>query len=134
MPEIFGFYNLNSDIDTRDTLIFGKYVPGYNCKNYNNMSAKTLQKLVDEGFADPRDKQNNAPTLGEFLEFMKTHPDYKAHGYAIENTRKDYRVTVEGLEKNGHEDDPDTISEFTDLFKYADTFSVNGDGMYCWYD
>lgn len=102
------------------------------CARFVGMTYKTLQKLVDKGYADPEDNTNGSTTLGEYLEFMKEHPRFKAHGYVISNDRDDRRITVEGLEAKRV-----TIKEmvaFTDLDRMADEFEATQ--LYCrsWWD
>ena len=102
------------------------------CARFVGMTYKTLQKLVDKGYADPEDNTNGSTTLGKYLEFMKEHPRFKAHGYVISNDRDDRRITVEGLEAKRV-----TIKEmvaFTDLDRMADEFEATQ--LYCrsWWD
>lgn len=102
------------------------------CASFSGMNYKTLQELVDKGYADPEDNTNGSTTLGEYLEFMKEHPRFKAHGYVISNDREDRRITIEGLEAKRV-----TIKEmvaFTDLDRMADEFEATQ--LYCrsWWD
>ena len=64
---------------------------------FEGLSAETLATLVEEGFADPDDTQNNSPSIGEFLEYMQAHPKVTAHGYIVGKERSDARVSIEGL-------------------------------------
>lgn len=102
------------------------------CSRFEGMNAKTLQLLVDKGYADLEDNTNGSTTLGEYLEFMKEHPRFKAHGYIISNDREDRRITIEGLEAKRV-----TIKEmvaFTNLDRFADEFEATQ--LYCrsWWD
>lgn len=102
------------------------------CARFVGMTYKTLQALVDKGYADPEDNTNGSTTLGEYLEFMKEHPRFKAHGYVISNDREDRRITIEGLEAKRV-----TIKEmvaFTNLDRFADEFEATQ--LYCrsWWD
>lgn len=102
------------------------------CSRFEGMNAKTLQLLVDKGYADPEDNQNGSTTLGEYLEFMKEHPRFKAHGYIISNDREDRRITVEGLEARNV-----TIKEivaFTELDRCADEFEATQKYCRSWWD
>ena len=78
------------------------------------------------------DKQNEAPTLGEFLEFMKLHPEFKAHGYIVSNDRDDRRITIEGLE--GTAKDELSLTEFKNLCEYADEFRCENGNCFSWWD
>lgn len=102
-------------------------------EHFENVDADTLQKLVDKGYASTYDKQNNAPTLGEFLEFMKHYPEFKAHGYVVSNDRKDRRITVEGLK--GVATEKEAIWDFKDLCEDADEFECDENGnCFSWWD
>lgn len=126
---------MNKDIVTRDTMIFGsfdkeKYMGGV--RRFNNLSCFTLEKLVAKDFANPEETQNESPTIREFIEFMKKYAGYTAHGYVVIDTRDDYRVSVEGIDKGGDADSIEELKEFVKLCRWADDLDV--DTMYCWYD
>ena len=77
---------LNTDIAKRDTIIFGAYEPAKytgGLRLFNNLDATTLGKLLDEGFANPRERQNEAPSIKRIYNFMRQYPEYRAHGYAV---------------------------------------------------
>ena len=102
------------------------------CARFSGMTYKTLKTLVDKGYADLEDNQNGSTTLGEYLEFMKTHPRFRAHGYVISNDWADRRITVEGLEAESV-----TIKEmvdFTDLDRMADEFEATQSYCRSWWD
>lgn len=102
------------------------------CASFSGMTYKTLKTLVDKGYADLEDNQNGSTTLGEYLEFMKEHPRFKAHGYVISNDRDDRRITVEGLEAGKV-----TIKEmveFTELDRHADEFEATQNYCRSWWD
>ena len=100
---------------------------------FKGINPETLQELLDLKFADPSDNYNDCPTFGEFLDFMKAYPGYTAHGYATSHLRDDYRVTIEGLMKDG-ESTKEEIIDFVREFKFADEFEIEDDYVYCWYD
>ena len=102
------------------------------CASFSGMTYKTLKTLVDKGYADLEDNQNGSTTLGEYLEFMKEHPRFKAHGYIVSNDRDDRRITVEGLEAGKV-----TIKEmveFTELDRHADEFEATQNYCRSWWD
>ena len=102
------------------------------CASFSGMTYKTLQELVDKGYADPEDSQNDSTTLGEYLEFMKKHPRFKAHGYVVSNDRNDRRVTIEGLEAG--QVTPDELQDFINLDRYADEFEAMQSYCRSWWD
>lgn len=109
-----------------------KNFSGGGCASFSDMTYKTLKTLVDKGYADPEDNQNGSTTIGEYLEFMKEHPRFKAHGYVVSNDRNDRRITVEGLEA-----DNVTIKEmveFTELERHADEVEATQNYCRSWWD
>ena len=104
---------------------------------YTGLDVESLQKLVDLHFALPNDNQNDAPTIGEFIEFMKEFPRFKAHGYAVVPERDDYRVSVEGLSFSANGGEPLTKKEMIAFMAFngtADEFRIYPDHARSWYD
>ena len=61
-----------------------------------------LKQLIQEEHADARDRQNDSPTITQFIDFMdqwkrREFPPLRAIGYCVSPRRHDYRVTVVGL-------------------------------------
>lgn len=82
----------------RDAIIFDgepKYYGGI-C-HFRGMDYDTLRKLVDEGHADPEDRQNYAPSIGELLEALEMVEGVTFEGYTVHEDRPDYRVSVDGF-------------------------------------
>lgn len=133
---MFEEFNYNKDWEKRDKLIFGeanieKYKWG-GIYHFEKMDVDTLKALLDEKFADPEGQQNCAPCIKDIYDFMVDHPNFVAHGYAVSPERDDYRVSIEGVDGTYVEKDMETIKDFTDLFRYADEFSL--DDLWCWFD
>ena len=68
--------------------------------SFEGLSLETLEKMVKNNFIDLDDAQNEAPSAGEILEFMKANPRFTCHGYAVSIERSDYAVMLEGVELN----------------------------------
>ena len=102
------------------------------CASFSGMTYETLQKLVDKGYADLEDSQNDSTTLGEYLEFMKTHPRFKAHGYIVSNDRNDRRITIEGLKAS--QVTLDELQDFINLDRDADEFEAMQSYCRSWWD
>lgn len=100
---------------------------------FTNLSLNNLQELIDSNFIDLEECQNYSPTTEEFLNFMKENPGVVAHGYAVESTRNDYRVTLEGISYDGNVDFEELIN-LVDNFRSADIFNIDTDGFYLWWD
>ena len=104
----------------------------YDILYFDGLKAETLEKLIEMGFADPQDSQNNAPNIATILEFLKRNPSFTAHGYAVTPHRSDYRISLEGVEANFADDSE--VAEFIELFRHADDFKSAADYQYAWFD
>ncbi len=96
-------------------------------KRYMDLDVGTLEKLIEKGYADVDEKQNEAPCIGGFLELMKQYPTLKAHGYWVTRERDDSRISIEGVEGK-------CPSDIAMLFKHADDFEYKDGNLYVWYD
>ncbi len=124
-----------SEAERREQLLFGTNYEPYGYKGFSGVSCETIHKLVDEGFLELRERQNDSPSTEEFLAFTDAHPEYPwiYHGYAIGNERPDVRVTIEGIycdtELKG-----DALYGFISLARNADDFCCDELSVYCWWD
>lgn len=132
---------LNLDWETRDKTIFGnadieKYSGGI--RHFEGISLNTLKWLLKERFADPADRQNESPTLKEFVEFAESLPDHldvEFDGYVVSYLRDDYRVTVDAL--TIYAEDELTVHDIQlmrSLTKNADDSHVTQDSFWAWWD
>jgi len=104
---------------------------------FAGLSLNELEKLIKLGFVE-RGPWNSCDGVDDmFIPFMRRHPGFTAHGYAIAPQRKDCRITVEGVEKEG----ASTLTELADFaitFKNADEMNIDPDQdcsyLRCWYD
>lgn len=123
----------------RDQLIFGepycasKY-PG-RIRRFDRLTLDKLDELVRLELLDPNSTQNNSPSAGEFIEFLSSRksPGWSAHGYCTSIDRPDFRVSIEGIEKEGRPSYDDLLV-FANAFRWADDFGADENGLYCWYD
>lgn len=129
----------------RDLLIFGehdpeKYMGGI--RHYENLDPEVMDILIQKGYANPDESQNDCPDISECLDFCKRHEGFKLHGYVVSRERNDCRVSVEGVEANGGDvvnqgpEYVDTIIDFVQMFRHADDFQIGGENSawYCWFD
>lgn len=100
---------------------------------FSYLSLASLEKLVEKGYANKEDAQNSAPTLGEFLDFLKEHPDFVVNGYSVTFDRMDCRVTITGLEYRGDysQKDKEAFEIFT---KNSDENEIKEKYLYSWWD
>lgn len=128
---------LNKDVNKRDQIIFGqdydrKYYRG-GIRDFSRMPVATLQILVDEGFADPEEAQNDAPTIGEILKYADGNENVFVSGYAVSIHRDDYRVSVDAVTQL-FETERDR-ADFAIMFRLADEFDISDErGGYAWFD
>lgn len=129
----------NRDVQRRDSILkeFFNRSSGGGVLGFHGLTVEVMQQLIDENFLSPTSYQNDSPTAGSFLEFMKKYPFVKAHGYAVDIDRRDYRITIEGLEADLPEDKDDKIEfiiAFVDNFHHADDFTLTEDNVHAWWD
>ena len=128
-------FGLNRDVKLRDELIFGeydesKYAGGI--RPFKKLGLVTLKKLVAQNFISLDDAQNDCPCVRTILRFMNRYPDYTAHGYVVSVCRGDYRISLDGVEKDREADSVRELEDFVRLFRHADNFYIDSE-MYCWF-
>ena len=126
-----------SNVNQRDLVLFyepydeKKYYGGI--RHFDAISYADCQELCKLDVLNPDGRQNCAPPAKEIMEFLRLHPNFRAHGYAVSPKRDDYRVSLEGVECGpGY-----SLNDVWDLFrilKYPDEYSVTEDGILCWFD
>lgn len=128
--------NYNLDQDTRNSMLTLRYPEFYKKTDpyfpFGDLNVKTLEKLIELGFVDLKERQNDSPTIASFLKFMQEHLEYRAIGYAINKPREDYRITIEGLE--GCPADEFSRMDFAKRFRNADEFTNTEKYVRAWYD
>jgi len=132
---------MNMDQELRDSKLFrplwaikyggDPYMGGV--MRFAEMDYDTLQWMVDNRFADPEERQNDSPSISEFLKFLKLLPNFRAIGYVVDKERSDYRLSVEGI--TGDNLAAIDIIDFVNFAREADEFEINLDGTCrAWWD
>ena len=103
-----------------------------NHARFSSMKPETARRLISEGFANPEDSQNDAPTFEQMTAFCEAHPGFVLDGYVIGDDRADARVTADTV--RGQPADANAQHAFAELFRYADEIICTCDECYCWYD
>lgn len=125
--------------DQRDEIVFGEI---YNQKKYcgglrrfDELTLEQIDRLEDLDILNMDDAQNESPTTGEIVDFLRERESdgWYVHGYCISPERSDFRITFEGVGKKTPPSRRDLI-DFTRMFRNADDFNVDDEGLYCWYD
>ena len=125
-------FEYNKDQKKRDSHLIFTGMGSSDIKYFSKLNVKELQYLLDNGFADPDECQNSAPSVGEIYEFMKAYPEFTAHGYAVSLERDDYRITLEGVQAIPQS--TEAMYEFVKMFREADEFEFGSNGCHCRYD
>lgn len=102
-------------------------------RRFAGLPLTVLESLISDGFADPDDAQNNAPTLGEIRDFLRDNPGYTSHGYAVSEDRDDYRISLEGVEFIGSTT-VEQVTAFGSMFGHADEITIGEGRLHCWFD
>ena len=111
-------------------------IRGNDIQHFDRLSLKTLKILLEEGFVDPQETQNCAPSVDEMYmigqELEALGAEVTFHGYAVSPNRDDYRISLEGVEITRAS--PNATLRFVHAFRSADEFNVGAGYGYCWYD
>lgn len=93
------------DVPDREMIMGDTYTQPWSdtgLRRFENLTALQIESLLVAGLIDPEETQNDSPTTVEFLDFMNNMKEKYgvtvfAHGYTVEWSRDDTRVTLEGL-------------------------------------
>ena len=124
-------------VNHRDMILFDelydeeKYFGGI--RSFDGVNYDDFRELLSSNLIDPEDAQNYAPTAGEIGEFLREHPNFTAHGYAVSPMRDDYRISFEGVSCELEYSKEDML-DFVNLFRLADEFTIEPGSLYCWFD
>jgi len=123
------------DYKRRDELVIGAALEpdSYDVFRFDGLMAHHLTKLIEEGFADPNDQQNEAPKIYEFAKLMRKWPMWRAHGYMVTPLRDDCRISLEGIRYKG-KIPAEMRDDFVAYFGHADDFDNEKDYLYAWFD
>ena len=129
---------MNMDQDTRDAIIApfttdGMGTPDRTYVRYEGLTPEALKELVDQGFADRGEAQNDAPELGSLLDYALENKSITFSGYTIGKPRNDYRVTVDKIVLSDKSDKDATI-RFALRFHSADELSDHNGALSAWWD
>lgn len=123
----------------RDEIIFGepynpKKYPG-GCRSFDKLTLEQIGRLEELDILDMSEAQNDSPSIGGIIEFLRARDTdgWYVHGYCVSPDRSDFRVSFEGVGKEMTPTMKD-LYDFTCLFRFADEFSADEDGLWCWYD
>lgn len=126
---------LGLGMEARDSIIgednFRESVYFGGVRHFENLTLAQLTELIELEFCNPADRQNDAPTAGQFYKFIKKFPFLCAHGYTVHQSRDDYRMTIEGLHFEGTPSEEQVVA-FRKFCKSADNLP-HCNGLYSWW-
>ena len=137
--------SINLDLaDIRDEIIFGEpfnrkeYFGGV--RQFEKLTADQIDQLEKNDIINYGDKQNDAPTAREIINFVKKYPDeVTALGYVVSPYRKDFRITFTGVDAipaDGFDSfSTEFYDEFERLFGKADDLDEDDETgeLFAWY-
>ncbi|MBN1910697.1 MAG: hypothetical protein JW818_13205 [Pirellulales bacterium] len=130
-----GEMEFNMNVIERDSLLGlpdGADASG-DITRFDKVDVETVEKLIRGRWADPRDRQNESPSIAEIFRFMKRWPQVKTCGYAVSSKRDDYRVSLEGISVEPDEVSPELKTEFIEFANGADELETDR-RLYAWWD
>lgn len=133
-------FDYNRNEQERDQIIGQAFCnpPGKSIRRFSELSLDKLQKLLDKGFADPEEMQNNSPTIAELLEIGK-QAESEGHkvcfdGYTVPLERCDYRVSVDAINIYPQSIGDDLAQKFAEFEDTADEFTFTSNLLTAWWD
>ena len=150
-------YNKNNDADFKKawkeasqsddiwatTPLYSQYYVG-GIRRFEDLSIDQLKTLVAEDFVHEDDCFNSCPEIKSFIQVVEKMISMAGEndelvvtfiGYAVDQTRADYRVTIEGIKyKSRYKLDRDIIDEFYNFAKNADELSLSDTEGRAWWD
>lgn len=141
MHKVDRMYLSFDDAEKREQILFGRSYDekSYSCGgvcHFDDLTVAKAEELIDLGYMDPEEAQNDSPTVQQFVDFIKSsdNPDsWRLHGYVVSPLRSDVRVSVDGIE-SVEPITTDTLLEFAMANRYADELLCSDGMAYCWYD
>jgi hypothetical protein len=105
---------------------------GYDIFSFEGMDYKTAQTCIKNGWLDPKETQNDSPSVKEIIDFLKANPSFTAIGYVVSPKRPDTRISFEGVIAT-KEPSVKEYREYVNTFRHADEFD-SGMPYRAWFD
>ncbi len=104
----------------------------YDIFNFEGLEFEDAKECVRKGWLNLNENQNESPTVGEIIEFLRSNPSFSAIGYVVNPEREDTRISFEGVIAI-KEPTPEEYKAYVDMFRTADEFD-NEMPFRAWYD
>jgi len=98
--------------------------------SFSHMDATMLALAIHNEWIEDNEEQGCGLTPEQYLDFLRTFPRFKAHGYVVTNKRPDCRVYLSGVIL----DETPTLEEmcaFVTHFKDSEQFLCTLHSLYC---
>ena len=132
-------------LNARDTILFDtpyeekRYAHGGTC--YFCVQPHKIWMLIKEGLIDPSERQNDGPSIEEFMEYVMDddhNGKYLLGGYAVSAKREDERVTIDTIKCIGSKELTKDMVDFIERFHWADELNLrldwDGVTVRAWWD
>lgn len=107
----------------------------------DGLDAETAQELIDKGYLDPEQRQNNSPRMQDLVEYAgRVEDEYDVDvmltGYMVGPERRDTRITLTGIEIRPTSGiiRRELERSFAERYARADDLSLNDDLLSAWWD
>ena len=126
------------DFRVRDEIVFGEPVDWSRnrggIKSFKGMDHDALAELVQKGFADPQTKQNDSPSIAEFLSLLQKYGG-SVDGYLVSPFQRDCRVAVDSITiPIPCRGDKKFVLDMIDLARTASEIDETDSGIRFWWD
>ena len=100
---------------------------------FRNVDLKIIKDLYNENLINLSDTQNNAPSVGEIIDFGEKEEvnNFTVDGYVVVPSRDDSRISIDGVEFDYNDSIQDEVESF---IKYADEKSSGENHASAWWD
>lgn len=105
---------------------------------FEDIDINALIDLFEAGYANPSDRQNEGPSIQEIIDFYHYHStpeeevrNFTVEGYVVLPPRRDYRISVDGVE---FDFDEEALDDVNDFIKSADEKSCKNNHASAWWD
>jgi len=139
--------------EDRETLVFGRPIqwgeetrsqyarirPG-GTTDTESISVATLETLLEDGYIDPNERHNNAPTVAQFYNWGSYYDQadnvtVAYRGYMIGPERPDTRISITEICVEDDSGIPDYIvEEFEATFDTAEILCIGEELLTAWWD
>ena len=122
----------NLDVKARDFILFGEYDESKYTGGTRHfvVPIEKIKQLIKLGIVDMDERQQDySPSVQEFLEEVDdfTLIQVKFEGYVVSSSRKDCRLTLDGIQIEIPKRFENTMTHFVSTYRGADEFSLSFD-------